>query len=171
MHCTSIYPTPYDKVRIGAIDELREAFPDAVIGLSDDSLSNYPCLAAAAHGASLLERHFTSNKSWPGPDIEISMDPHDLHELIIGSSIIHQTLGGKKVILREEQQTIAFAYACVVSIKDIQPGEIFSMKNIWVKRPGTGDLKAQKFWEILDKKALEFIPVNTQVKASQVSQL
>lgn len=171
MHCTSIYPTPYDKVRIGAIDELREAFPDAVIGLSDHSLSNYPCLAAAAHGASLLERHFTSNKSWPGPDIEISMDPHDLHELIIGSSIIHQTLGGKKVILREEQQTIAFAYACVVSIKDIQPGEIFSMKNIWVKRPGTGDLKAQKFWEILDKKALEFIPVNTQVKASQVSQL
>lgn len=138
LHCTSIYPTPYDKVRLGALEELAQAFPDAVLGLSDHSLSNYPSLGAVALGARILERHFTSDKSWPGPDISISMDPTDLKELIEGSRAIFQALGGRKNVLKEEQPTIDFAYACVVAIRDIRAGEELSMENIWVKRPGTG---------------------------------
>src|SRR5262245_61217324 len=78
LHCTSMYPTPYDKVRLGALPELARHFGDAVVGLSDHSLGNYTSFAAVALGASILEKHFTSDKSWPGPDVPISIDPLDL---------------------------------------------------------------------------------------------
>ncbi len=116
MHCTSIYPTPYEKVRLGGLGELAERFPDAMIGLSDHSLGNYTCFAAVALGAHILEKHFTSDKTWPGPDISISIDPTELRELIQGSRAIHAALGGSKTILSDEKPTIDFAYACVVSI-------------------------------------------------------
>jgi N-acetylneuraminate synthase len=163
MHCTSMYPTPYDKIRLGAIADLREAFPDVVLGLSDHSVSNFPCLGAAALGASILERHFTSDMSWPGPDVPISMDPTALKELIEGSRAIHAAIGGGKNILPEEQPTIDFAYACVVSIKEIGKGETFGENNIWVKRPGTGEIKAVDFKRLFGRKAKTDIPKDVHV--------
>src|SRR5207253_3103081 len=106
-HCTSMYPTPYDKVRLGALADLGKSFPDAVLGLSDHSLGNYTCYAAVPLGASLLEKHFTADKHWRGPDIEISIDPAELRELITGTRAIYNALGGRKTILPEEQPTIA----------------------------------------------------------------
>lgn len=170
MHCTSLYPTPYDKVRLGALQELQCAFPDAVIGLSDHSLTNYPCYGAVALGASILERHFTSDKSWPGPDVPVSMDPEELRNLIRGSCIIFKSLGGRKEILAEEQVTIDFAYACVVTISDIFEGEAFTMDNIWVKRPGTGEIKAEYFNSILGKTAKMTIKKNEQVKWEHINE-
>lgn len=163
LHCTSIYPTPYEHVRLGALAEMRHEFPDAVLGLSDHTLTNYTCLAAVALGASILERHFTSDKSWPGPDIEISMAPNDLGDLISGSQAIHRALGGRKTILREEQPTIDFAYACVVATRDIQPGEVFSHDNVWVKRPGTGEILAVNFENVIGKTARTAIKKNLQL--------
>ena len=163
LHCTSIYPTPYEHVRLGALAEMHREFPDAVLGLSDHTLTNYTCLAAVALGASILERHFTSDKSWPGPDIEISMTPNDLRDLIIGSRAIHQALGGSKTILREEQPTIDFAYACVVATRDIRPGEVFSHDNVWVKRPGTGEILAVDFENVIGKTARTSINKNAQL--------
>lgn len=168
LHVTSMYPTPYDKVRLGAIAQLRQAFPDAVLGLSDHTLTNYTCLAAVALGASVLERHFTSDRSWPGPDIEVSMDPADLRDLIEGSGAIHQALGGDKTILPEEQPTIDFAYACVVAIRDIQPGETLGMDNIWVKRPGTGEILARDFQGLLGRRARTAIARDDQLGWSQI---
>jgi len=170
LHCTSIYPTPYNKVRLGALKELMEAFPGAVIGLSDHSLSNYPCLGAVALGASILERHFTSDRSWPGPDIEISMNPDELKQLIDGSRIIHQALGGRKEILDEEKPTIDFAYASVVSIRPIKKGEIFTEKNIWVKRPGTGEMPAAEYKNMLGKAAATDIPCDVQLSYEVVNE-
>lgn len=164
MHCTSMYPTPYSRVRLGALAELRKAFPLAVLGLSDHSLSNYPCFGAAALGASILERHFVSDKSWPGPDVEISMDPSELRELIRGSKIIHQCSGGRKEILIEEQPTIDFAYASVVAIRDIFSGEVLTMDNIWVKRPGTGGILAVDFDATLGRTARVDIKKNSQIE-------
>ena len=163
LHCTSIYPTPYEHVRLGALAEMHREFPDAVLGLSDHTLTNYTCLAAVALGASILERHFTSDKSWPGPDIEISMAPNDLRDLIIGSRAIHQALGGSKTILREEQPTIDFAYACVVATRDIRLGEVFSHDNVWVKRPGTGEILAVDFENVIGKTARTSINNNAQL--------
>ncbi len=168
-HCTSMYPTPYNRVRLGAIEDLRKAFPDAVVGLSDHSLGNYTCLAAVALGARLLEKHFTSDKRWPGPDVPISMDPAELADLVRGSRAIFEALGGGKTILPEEQPTIDFAYACVVTIRDVQAGEEFSAANVWVKRPGTGEIKARDFERVLGRRAARAMPTNTQVRWADIS--
>ncbi len=168
LHCTSIYPTPYSKVRLGALQELASQFPDAVVGLSDHSISNYPCLGAVALGAAILERHFTSDKSWPGPDIPISMDPYDLKDLIEGSRAIHAARGGCKEILPEEQPTIDFAYASVVAISNIAVGERLTEDNIWVKRPGTGEIMAVDYPKLLNRVAREDIKLNEQVRWNQV---
>jgi N-acetylneuraminate synthase len=168
MHCTSMYPTPYEKVRLGALSALEQHFPNAVLGLSDHSIGNYTCFAAVALGASILEKHFTSDKSWPGPDIPISIDPRELKELIEGSRAIHKALGGTKTILAEEQPTIDFAYACVVSTRDIRSGEKLSEENIWVKRPGTGEIKAEHYERLLGKTARVNIPKNHQLRYSDL---
>ena len=83
-----MYPTPYKNVRLGALRHLRQSFPDAVLGLSDHSIGNYTSFGAVALGASIIEKHFTSSKDWDGPDIDISLDPRELKDLIIGSNAV-----------------------------------------------------------------------------------
>jgi sialic acid synthase SpsE len=168
MHCTSMYPTPYDKVRLGGIGDLAQAFPDAVPGLSDHSIGNYTCFAAVPMGAAVLEKHFTSDKSWPGPDVPISIDPIELADLVTGSRAIHLAMGGSKTILGEEQPTIDFAYACVVTIADIAEGDVLSAENIWVKRPGTGEIKARDFDALLGRRTTRALKVNEQLAWSDV---
>lgn len=164
LHCVSMYPTPYEKVQLGVIQELRKKFKDAVIGLSDHSIGIYTCLGAVSLGASILEKHFTSDKKWPGPDVSISIDKCELREMVKGSKAIHQSLGGRKRILKEELPTINFAYACVVSIKNIKRGENFTKENIWVKRPGTGEIKAKDYKKILSNVANLDIKAGKQLK-------
>ena len=139
-----------------------------MIGLSDHSLGIYTCLASVALGASILEKHFTSNKSWQGPDIPLSITPVELRELISGSEAIFQSLGGSKTILPEEKSTIDFAYSCVVTINDIKKGEKITSENVWVKRPGTGEIPAEDFSKILNKKALVDIRKNVQLKIEMI---
>ena len=168
MHCTSIYPTPYEKIRLGAIMQLQETFTDAVVGLSDHSIGNYTCFGAVALGASVLEKHFTCDKNWPGPDVSLSIDPEELGELIVGAEAIHKACGGTKVILDEEQPTIDFAYACVVSTTNIKAGDTFTEDNIWVKRPGTGELKAVDYTSVLGKKAKTDIKRDLQIRLCDI---
>lgn len=168
LHCTSMYPTPYDRVRLGALSQLQGAFPDAVTGLSDHSFGNYTCFAAVALGASILEKHFTSDRTWPGPDVPISIDPAELADLITGSRAIHAAMGGSKDILPEEQPTIDFAYACVVSIARIKEGESLTSENIWVKRPGTGEIRAADFDDLLGRAATRDIAPNQQLRWSDL---
>ncbi|EKE00357.1 MAG: hypothetical protein ACD_22C00041G0004 [uncultured bacterium] len=170
LHCTSMYPTPYDRVRLGALQELKNAFPEAVLGLSDHSLGNYTCYGAVVYGASILEKHFTSNKRWKGSDIPISIGPSELRELIEGTAAIHQALGGNKCILKDEKPTIDFAYACVVSTEPIKKGAVFTKKNIWVKRPGTGEIKAKDYSKILNKRTNVDIPANTQISWKMIAE-
>ena len=164
MHVTSMYPTPYDQVRLSVITQLKEKFPDTVIGLSDHSIGNYTCFAAISLGASILEKHFTSDKNWPGPDIPISITPEELKDLIVGSKAIFNSLNGKKNILDGEKETAKFAYASIVTISDIEKGEHFSADNIWVKRPGTGQIRAEFFDDILNKKCSRRIKKNSQLE-------
>ena len=168
MHCTSIYPTPYNRVRLGALRDLQTAFPNVPVGLSDHSLGIYTCLAAVALGASVVEKHFTSDTQWPGPDIPISLDPIELQQLVTGARAIHEARGGSKAILREERPTIDFAYACVVSTREIAPGETLTRDNIWVKRPGTGELKARDYPVVLGRSATHRIPPDTQLRSADV---
>lgn len=153
LHCTNVYPTPDHLVRLGAMEQIKKEFPDAVVGLSDHTITNYPCLGAVALGASILERHYTDTRSRPGPDIVCSMDGKDLEELIRGSNIIFEARGGSKGPVSEEKGTIDFAFASVVTIKKIAKGETFTKDNLWVKRPGTGDFLAKDYELLLGKKA------------------
>ncbi len=168
LHCTNLYPTKPEWIRLGAMTQLQQAFPNAVVGLSDHSLNNNACLAATALGACILERHFTDSKYRPGPDIICSMDGAEMAELIQSSREIFQMRGGEKAALKEEQVTIDFAFATVVAIADIHAGEPFTMENIWVKRPGTGEIKAVDFESLLGKKANKNIKNGEQLSWKDV---
>lgn len=162
MHCTSEYPTPYEHVRLGAIAELRDAF-GVPVGLSDHSLGIYTCLGAAALGACAFEKHFTISRSWPGPDVPISIEPQELADLVTGARAVFQARGGSKTILPTEQPVIDFAYASVVTIKDVPAGGMLSMENVWVKRPGTGRLLAKDLDQVLGRSACRDLPANSQL--------
>lgn len=168
LHCTSMYPTPYEKVRLGGITDLARSFPDVPIGLSDHSLNIWTCLGAVALGASILEKHFTLSRTWPGPDVPISIEPQELADLINGSKAIWQARGGSKTILSEEQPVMDFAYATVVSIKPIQKGETFNLENIWVKRPGLGRIKAERFQDVLGKIAVRDLAADIPIQPDDI---
>ncbi|HOY24536.1 MAG TPA: N-acetylneuraminate synthase family protein [Cellvibrio sp.] len=171
MHCTNIYPTPPELVRLEAVRELQAEFPDAVVGLSDHTVGNFACLGAVALGADILERHFTDSMSREGPDIVCSMDPQAMQELIQGSAVLHKARGGRKGIVKEEQPTINFAYATVVTINPVKKGEVFTEDNIWVKRPGTGEILAEFYDDVVGKVATQDIPADQLLAYSDVEGL
>ena len=163
LHTTNLYPTPPHLVRLGAMTQLAQAFPNHVFGLSDHTITNHACLGAVALGASILERHFTDHMQRTGPDIVCSMDETACKDLITGSNLMWQMRGGKKEPSKEEQVTIDFAFATVCSIAPIQKGEILTKDNIWVKRPGTGEILAENFNSLLGKTALRDIESDEQL--------
>ena len=166
LHTTNLYPTPYHLVRLGGMTELIREFPNTPIGLSDHTTDNLSSYAALSLGASIIERHFTDKMSRQGPDIICSMDEKSCSELIENSLKIKSMLGGKKEAANEEQVTSNFAFSTVVTIDNIKQGDLFSMKNIWVKRPGTGDIPAEKFNDILGKTSKKSISKGEHLRYS-----
>jgi N-acetylneuraminate synthase len=169
LHTTNLYPTPPHLVRLGAMMELAGAFPDKVYGLSDHTTNNLACIAATALGASILERHFTDHKQRPGPDIVCSMDEAECRALIEAAGIVHQERGGTKQPAAEEQVTIDFAFATVVTIAPVRKGEPFTRSNLWVKRPGTGPIRAEQYDELLGRVASRDIPSDTHISMNDVT--
>lgn len=168
-HCTSMYPTPYGKVRLGAVTQLLEEFPGLPIGLSDHSMGIWTCLGAVALGATILEKHFTIKRSWPGPDTKISIEPDELKDLVAGSRAVWEARGGAKTILPEEKPVIDFAYATVVSTAPIAAGARFTRDNTWVKRPGTGPIRAESLGRVLGKPARRDIPADVHIRPADVA--
>ena len=168
MHTTNLYPTPYHLVRLGALKDSSKNFPNALIGLSDHTDNNYACLAAVALGACVIEKHFTDNHKRNGPDISCSMDINDTKNLINGSKIIFQESGGQKNIISEEKllQTLLMQQL-IVTIKSINKGEKFTKDNLWVKRPGTGEIRANRFNELLEK-SNKNLKINSHLKNSDI---
>jgi N-acetylneuraminate synthase len=169
LHTTNLYPTPTNLVRLGAMVEMQKSFPDTIIGLSDHTTNNNACLAATSLGALILERHFTDSKNRPGPDIICSMTPNELSDLISGTKEIWSMLGGKKSATKEEKVTSDFAFSTVVTIEDIKQGELFTEKNLWVKRPGTGEILAEKYNSIIGKTAKRNLLKNQHLLWSDVN--
>ncbi len=163
LHTTNLYPTSNKLVRLGAMSELQNTFKDAVVGLSDHTISNHACFGAVALGASILERHFTDSMQRSGPDIICSMDTNACKDLIEGANILFEQRGGHKEPAKEEQVTIDFAFATVCSIQTIKKGDVFTTENIWVKRPGKGGIPAEEYENILGKKAARDIAMDEQL--------
>ncbi|MBR8466370.1 N-acetylneuraminate synthase family protein [Campylobacter sp. faydin G-140] len=169
LHCTNVYPTRYEDVRLGAMCELAQNFKDAVIGLSDHTTDNLSCLGAVALGASILERHFTDTMDRVGPDIVCSMDEKALCELKNGAKALKLMRGGSKDTLVDgEKPTKDFAFASVVADADIRIGEVLSENNLWVKRPANGDFSADDYEMLIGKVAKNNIKKNAQIKKSDI---
>ena len=169
LHTTNLYPTEARLVRLGAMLELASAFPEVLFGLSDHTVNNNACLAATALGASILERHFTDTRERSGPDIVCSMNEADLRELLQAVREIALMRGGRKEAAPEEAVTMNFAFATVVSIRDIKKGEKLNEENIWVKRPGTGEIPAEAYNGLMGKTSLEDIPAGTHLRRAMIS--
>lgn len=169
LHTTNLYPTSPSQVRLGAMQELMQEFPDVPVGLSDHTITNTACIAAMTLGARIVERHYTDVMTRTGPDIVCSMDETRLKELLNAADGIDLMQGGTKCALPEEQVTIDFAFATLVSIKPIKKGEKFTRENLWVKRPGTGEILAEEYENILGKYAIQDIENDVQITRAMIS--
>ena len=138
LHCNTEYPTPYKDVNLKAMKSLKKKFRCAV-GYSDHTIGIEIPIAAVALGASIIEKHITLNKNMKGPDHKASIEPKDFENMIKGIRIIEKSLGnGIKKASSSEIKNIPIARKSIVALKKIKKGEVFSEKNLTVKRPGTG---------------------------------
>jgi N,N'-diacetyllegionaminate synthase len=158
MHCTSTYPTPYEHVQLGCINWLRDVY-GVPVGFSDHTLGSFMAFAAAATGANLFEKHFTTSRSLPGPDQQGSMEPRELEDLVRGVRAIEKARGATKAIQPGETEMRNMAHHSVVSVRDIAPGATIAAADIWTKRPGTG-IPARHLGEIVGRVAKRPIPAD-----------
>jgi len=170
LHTTNLYPTLPEQVRLGAMLQIKEHFPGVPFGLSDHTLNNNACISAIALGASIVERHFTDCMKRVGNDIICSMDEEGLMALLKAADEVFLMRGGEKKPLKEEQVTIDFAFATVVAIDNIKKGETFTKDNIWVKRPGTGEIPAEHYNDLIGKTALYNINTDTHISRKMVGE-
>lgn len=138
LHCTTQYPTPADAVNLRAMDALRTLGCGGV-GYSDHTVGIEIPIAAAAMGACVIEKHFTLDKTLPGPDHRASLDPAELAAMVKAVRKVEAALGsGEKVVAEAERGNIEVARKSIVAFRDIRVGEILTEENITVKRPGNG---------------------------------
>ena len=164
LHTTNLYPTPHNLIRLNALNEIKKNFPKTVFGLSDHTGENFTSFAAVAMGASIIEKHFIDKNTRKGPDISASVNSNQMKELMRGTYLIHKAKPGGIQPVEEEKKTAEFAFASVVSDRDIAKGEILSNDNIWVRRPGNGDFSAEQLTKLIGKKVKKKIKKNTQIK-------
>lgn len=138
LQCTTEYPAPYCTVNLRVMDTLRERFRTET-GYSDHTKGTEVAIAAAARGATVIEKHFTLDKSMPGPDHVASLNPEELKQMVVAIRHIVEALGnGVKEPSAPEQKNIAVARKSIVARRAIKAGEIFTEENLTTKRPGCG---------------------------------
>jgi N-acetylneuraminate synthase len=163
LECTNLYPSPPEIVSLQGITELRKAFPKAVIGFSDHSIGPEMAIASVALGACILERHFTDTRYRKGPDIPCSMDPAELRFLIDRSKEIHTALNNPKVRTGPEEDVYRFARGSIVADKDLPAGHVIGEKDIWARRPGSGEISVQHFDRLVGAKLTRAVKRNQQL--------
>ncbi|MBF0162245.1 MAG: N-acetylneuraminate synthase [Magnetococcales bacterium] len=152
LHCTSEYPAPFDSVNLRAMDTLASAF-GLPVGLSDHSPGSAVAIAAVARGAILVEKHFTLDRSLPGPDHKASLEPLELAAMVEGIRAVELALGdGRKVATAVELNNRPVVRKRLVALTDIAPGTLFTEDNLGAKRPGDG-LSPMEYWRWLGRRA------------------
>lgn len=154
LHCTTDYPAKPDEVNLRAMNTLRDAFPGvAGVGYSDHTAGIDAALAATALGAAIIEKHFTLDKTMPGPDHRASLEPDELAAMCRGIRAVERMLGdGVKQPSVSEKANIPVARKSLHAGRAIQAGEFFSAENLAAKRPGTG-LSPMHWDELVGKRA------------------
>lgn len=138
LHCTTAYPAPMVDVNLRAMISIRNRFKVSV-GYSDHTLGIEIPIAAVTLGASIIEKHFTLDRSMPGPDHKASLEPLELREMVQAIRNVELALGdGNKRIMTSEIENREIARKSIVTSQAVRVGEVFSEVNLTTKRPGTG---------------------------------
>ncbi len=171
LHCTTEYPAPYDEINLRAMQTLRDTFPQCKgVGYSDHSVGIEIPLAAVAMGATIIEKHFTLDRTMEGPDHKASLEPQELHTMVQGIRHIKMALGnGVKKPTPSELSNMMVARKSIVAARNIKKGEIFSVDNISVKRPGDG-ISPMLWDEVLEKRATQDYEEDAQIVFSSAKE-
>ena len=138
LHCTSSYPAPIEDINLMAMHSMRDAFK-VTTGYSDHSAGIEVAIAAVALGAKVIEKHFTLDKSLPGPDHKASLDLAELKELVVAIRNIEKALGdGAKRLMPSEYKNLTIVRQVIVAKKELKKGEVFTELNVTTKRAGIG---------------------------------
>lgn len=152
LHCTTQYPAPLESINLKAMHEMENIF-DLPVGLSDHSEGIYIPITAVGMRAKVIEKHFTLDKTLEGPDHIASLNPQELKEMIKGIKAIEMALGdGVKKPTSIELQNRIPARKSLVAKEKIEAGDIFTIENLTVKRPGDG-IEPSKYWSFIGQVA------------------
>ena len=159
LHCTTDYPTSPIDINLRAMVTLREKF-DCAVGLSDHSVGTHIAVGAVAMGATVIEKHLTTSRDLVGPDHRASLEPDEFKRLVANIRDIEIAFGNaEKNPTANEKKMQQVVRRSIVASRSIKAGEIFSLENIVVKRPGTGQ-SPFKYWDLLGTKSTRDIAEN-----------
>ena len=163
LHCTTQYPTLPADVNLRAMDALK-TLGCAAVGYSDHTQGITIPIAAVARGARVIEKHFTLDRSLPGPDHKASLEPQELAEMVKAIRTVEQALGsGIKAVAPSEAPNIEVARKSIVAARDIRAGELLTEDNITVKRPGNG-ISPMKWDEVIGTRATRDFPFDSLIE-------
>ncbi len=169
MHTTNSYPCPDQNLNLNCINTLRKYFKNNYyIGYSDHSVGELAIQTSIILGAKVVEKHFTDSLKRKGPDIACSMDPQMCYAISRNIKRVFLMRKDKKELQSIEKEVAKFAFASVCSTGFIHKGEKMTTKNIWVKRPGTGDFLARDYKYLLNKKVNKNIKADTQIRKKDI---
>ncbi len=152
LHCNTEYPTPYEDVNLLAMNKMRDEF-GVRVGYSDHTKGIEIPIAAVSLGATIIEKHFTLDKTLPGPDHVASLDPKELKAMVDAIRNVEVCFGsGEKTVSNSERKNIPIVRKSILAARDIKQGEVFTEDNITVKRPGNG-ISPMKWNDVLGKVA------------------
>lgn len=152
LHCNTEYPTPYVDVNLKAMVAMKECF-GLRVGYSDHTKGIEVPIAAVAMGAEIIEKHFTLDKTLPGPDHVASLEPDELKAMVDSIRHIEVAIGdGRKRVSESERKNITIARRSIIANRDIKAGEVFTEENLITKRPGNG-INPMRWDEVIGQKA------------------
>ena len=153
LHCNTEYPTPMEDVNLKAMLHIQREL-GLPIGYSDHTLGIEVPIAAVALGATVIEKHFTLDKTLPGPDHKASLEPNELKAMVSAIRNIEKAIGGSglKEVSKSEEKNKPIVRKSIVASTDINKGNIFTPENLTVKRPGTG-ISPMQWDEVIGKEA------------------
>lgn len=163
LHCNTQYPTPYKDVNLKAMNMLRNEL-GCQVGYSDHTEGIEVPIAAVALGATVIEKHFTLDKTMEGPDHKASLEPEELKQMVKAIRNIEQALGnGEKEPSESEKKNIEIVRKSIVAKCDIAEGEVFTEENLTTKRPGNG-LTPMVWNDVIGKRAQKDFKEDEQIK-------
>ena len=163
LHCNTEYPTPFEDVNLRAMDTLRQVF-GMPVGFSDHTQGVEAAVAAVAMGAEIVEKHFTLDKTLPGPDHKASLDPQGLATMVRMIRHVEQALGtGEKKPSPSERKNIEVARKSIVAVTHIAKGQIITEKMLTTKRPGAG-ISPMRWHEVIGTPAVRDFEENELIE-------